>query len=34
MSLAGGATAVRLSLLRATKTKTAVSFESAPITGV
>jgi hypothetical protein len=36
MSLAGGATAVRLSLLRATKTKstTAVSLESAPITGV
>jgi DHA1 family bicyclomycin/chloramphenicol resistance-like MFS transporter len=34
MSLAGGATAVRLSLLRATKTKTSVSLESAPITGI
>jgi DHA1 family bicyclomycin/chloramphenicol resistance-like MFS transporter len=36
MSLAGGAIAVRLSLLRATKTKstTAVSLESVPITGV
>jgi DHA1 family bicyclomycin/chloramphenicol resistance-like MFS transporter len=33
MSLAGGATAVRVSLSRATKTRTAVSLESAPITG-
>jgi hypothetical protein len=34
ISLAGGATAVRLSLLRAGKTKGVVPLESAPITSL